>query len=188
MRYMLVNISQSNLQIDIHSPDKMPNRYKLNLMGPEVALNIKRGESVDILPHFKGSLEKAHAAIKYSKDVLRLLKPTQLCIKVLDRMNHEIDVDKLLSVKAPVKTEKKEPIKAQTFLEIKSEVRKEVMKVKEDISKEVPAQYNLFTRETLMGMSKPDVLKAARLAGVAVNKQDSKAVIIDIMLGAQGSM
>ena len=65
-------------------------------MAPIVALNLKKGTSTDILPHFGGSLEKAHAAIKYSRDVLRLLRPDRLNIYVCDDENNEIDVDELL--------------------------------------------------------------------------------------------
>lgn len=65
---MLVNVSGANLPVDLHNPTKCHKHATMNAYGPEVAIRLLSGQSVDILPYYNGSLEKAHAAIKYSRE------------------------------------------------------------------------------------------------------------------------
>jgi len=93
---MLVNVAGSNLNVNLHNPEKPYYRVNMHRVGPEVSINLKRGESIDLLPFYEGSLEKAHAAVKHSSDVLKLIRPTQLCVYVCDDEGKKIDVEKLL--------------------------------------------------------------------------------------------
>ena len=95
MRYMLVNVSPGNLQLNLYSPNPRYKDVNLNRPGPTVALSIGRGKSEDILPYFNGSVELAHAAVMHSTDTLRTLKPNQLHIFLCDDNGKLLDVDKL---------------------------------------------------------------------------------------------
>jgi predicted flap endonuclease-1-like 5' DNA nuclease len=106
MKYMLVNVSPGNLQVNLFSPEPAtPNRRKLHRMGPVVALALGKGMAEDILPHFEGSIEKAHAAVKHSRDTLNLLRPGMLHTYVCDDAGKPVDVDALLGKKVS-----KEPV------------------------------------------------------------------------------
>ena len=117
MRYMLVNVSQGNLQVDLRSPELSHNLRALNRPGKVISLNITRGESVDLIPHFDGSVEAAHASVKYSRDVLSLLRPHLMHTYVCDDDGTPIDIDKLLG---------KEVIKKEVIK--KEEIRRDVTK------------------------------------------------------------
>lgn len=95
MRYMLVNVSQGNLQVDLHSPDSNHNLQTLHRPGKVICLNVKRGDSVDLLPYFEGSVEAAHASVKYSRDVLQLLRPNIMHTYVCDDDGVPVEIDKL---------------------------------------------------------------------------------------------
>lgn len=99
MKYMLVNVGPGSLQVDLHTPNPSYNKKNLHRPGPVVALSIPRGESVDILPHFGGSVEKAHESVKYSRDALRLLKPNLLHTYVCDDDGKPVDMEKLFGIK-----------------------------------------------------------------------------------------
>lgn len=98
MRFVLLNLTSSYLQVDIYNPEIKHRNRSLNRPGPALALRLRNGEARDILPHF-GSLEKTYRAIRYSKDVLRLLRPNQLHITVLDDDGNELDIDALMNRK-----------------------------------------------------------------------------------------
>jgi len=104
MKYLLMNQSQGNLQVDLFSPTTTYKNRNLHRMAPVVSLNLKKGTSTDLLPHFGGSLEKTHECVKHSRDVLRLLRPDRLIVLVCDDDSNEIDVDALLG-KIPEKPE-----------------------------------------------------------------------------------
>lgn len=74
-------------------------------MGPVAAFSLKKGAAVDILPHFGGSIEKAHAAVKHSKDTLRALRPGVLHTHVCDDNGKPVDVEALLGGKVVSKKE-----------------------------------------------------------------------------------
>jgi hypothetical protein len=101
MRYMLVNVSQGNLQVDLRSPEMNHNANSLHRPGKVISLNIKRGESVNLLPHFDGSIEAAHVSVKYSRDVLNLLRPHLMHTYVCGDDGKPIEIEKLLG-KEPV--------------------------------------------------------------------------------------
>ena len=117
---MLVNVSQANLQLSLQSPDPEYKNKNMNRPGTVISLNLKRGEAMDILPHFNGSLEKTHASVKYSRDVLRLLRPHLLHTYVCDDANKEMNVEELLGKSPKKKAEKKEE-KLEEKLEEKKE-------------------------------------------------------------------
>jgi len=96
MRYMLINVSNSNLQVDLYDPDVSHKNRGLHRIAPSVALSLKKGEGKDILPYFKGSLEKTHDAVLHSRDVLKSLKPSVLSIFVCDDAGKEINADRVL--------------------------------------------------------------------------------------------
>lgn len=100
MRYMLVNVGPGSLQIDLYSPDPSYNKKNLHRPGPKIALNIPRGKSIDILPSFDGSIEKAHESIKYSRDTLKLIRPNLLHTYVCNDEGEPIDITKILNMKA----------------------------------------------------------------------------------------
>lgn len=92
MKYKLVNLSSGNLQINLYSPKKINHNCEtLNRPGPVVALSLKKGNAVDILPYFDYSLEKAHESVCYSRDVLRLFGPATLAIFICDDDNKPVD-------------------------------------------------------------------------------------------------
>jgi hypothetical protein len=111
MRYCLVNVSSGNLQIDLFSPDPVPYKQKnLHRMSPTVAVSLPKGSSVDILKYFENSVEKAHAAVKHSVDVLKLVRPGVLSVRVLDDDGKEIDPDALMGKKPKEESEWKEEV------------------------------------------------------------------------------
>ncbi|MGW8179797.1 MAG: hypothetical protein ACWGQW_13715, partial [bacterium] len=107
MKYMLVNVGPGGLQVDLHSPNPSYNKKNLHRPGPVVALSIPRGQSVDILPHFGGSVEKAHESVKFSRDALRLIKPNMLHTYVCDDDGKPIDMEKLFGIERAVTEEDK---------------------------------------------------------------------------------
>lgn len=182
MRYMLVNVSGGNLQVDLHNPNKTHTQRSLNRMGPDVALRIPRGESVDILPHFGGSLEKAHTIIKYSRDVLRLLSPSQLCIYLCDDAGNQLDPDKLLGSK-----DAKEPVTAvvppssDTVAKVLADRKAQEPKVN------APPTFKRYTKEELNLLNKKNVIKVAESLNLRLLNLStiSKDEVIEIILGAQ---
>jgi len=112
MQYLLINMSQGNLQVDLHDPERatLKKNQKLHREAPVISLNIKKGANVDILPIFDGSLEKTHECVKYSRDVIRALRPDRLNIFVCDDENKEIDIDALLGEPKEVEEEAPESV------------------------------------------------------------------------------
>ena len=108
MRYMLVNVSTGNLQVDLRSPEIEYKNKNLNRPGKVASINIIKGDAVNILPYFDASVEKAHKSVKYSRDVLRLLKPTLLHIYVCDDEGQPIDIEKFFGKKESKKSEKED--------------------------------------------------------------------------------
>jgi hypothetical protein len=116
MKYMMVNISSGNIPVDLYTPGITHKNKSLHRVAPAVAISLKRGESVDILRYFGGSLEKAHAAIKHSGDVLKLLRPNQLSIYVCDDNNNRLDPEKLLSGVKPDKPAEVKPVETKPIV------------------------------------------------------------------------
>jgi len=96
---MLVNVSGGGLQVDLHSPNQAHKSKTMNRPGPVCALSIKKGQAVDILPYFGGSVEKAHAAVKHSRDALRLIRPDRLHVYVSDDNGKPVDINALMGGK-----------------------------------------------------------------------------------------
>lgn len=76
MKYLLINMSDGNLQIDLFQPREEVSHKNVSLHrpGPVAAINIQRGTSFDLMTRFP-TLAQAHAAVKNSKDTLKMLKP-----------------------------------------------------------------------------------------------------------------
>ena len=110
MRYMLVNTSRGNLQVDLFNPEHSYKSRNLHRMAPVVSLNLGKGKSVDLLPYFDGSLEKAHDCVKHSRDVLRMLRPDRLHIYVCDDAGERVDVEALLGNAPKVKEKAPESV------------------------------------------------------------------------------
>ena len=200
MRYMLVNVGSGSAQIDLHHPDKSYLRVKMHRLGADVALSIPRGESIDILPHFGGSLEKAHAAVKHSRDAMHLINPNLICVNVVDDAGNPIDVEKLLSVKgseAPVVAPK--PVAPPVAPPVRTE---DATKPDVELSEAIAAQdqfeaakrgeanvaktYTKITREELDALSKKDIVKLAlKKLDLKIDKNASKEEMIDTILGVQ---
>lgn len=96
MKYMLVNVSPSAVQVDLHHPKPQYNRKNLHRPGKVVSLNIQRGMSKDILPYFDGDLEEAHKCVQFSKDTLKNIRPDTLQVYVCDDGMKPLDVKALL--------------------------------------------------------------------------------------------
>jgi predicted flap endonuclease-1-like 5' DNA nuclease len=96
MKYILTNTSSGALQINLHDPNPSYNKKNLNRPGPVVALNIPRGQSIDILPYFNNDIVKAHACMKFSRDTLTFVKPHMLHVRVCNDKNEVVDIDVLL--------------------------------------------------------------------------------------------
>ena len=125
---MLVNVSPGNVQLDVLSPDRSYKSMNLNRPGKVVALSLKKGGSIDLIPFFDGSLEDTHKAVMYSRDVLAKLRPNMVHTYVCDDDGSPIDVEKLLGLKTTKKEDK--PV-----LELVEEV---VEPVVEDVDKTSP--------------------------------------------------
>ena len=206
MRYMFVNANEGALQVDIHHPDKSTQRKKLHRMGPEVALCLGRGESVDILPYFEGSLELAHAAVKFSSDVVKTIRPDKLHIYVCDDSGEQIDVDKLLSDRAsktPIVSKVPETILIpagrqpdEYSVKPEADTTKPAMEVaavlaasdqfeaKKRGEANEPKTFKKYKREDLEHMNKKELMKIANKLGVMVDKNSTKEEMIDIIAGA----
>jgi hypothetical protein len=204
MRYMFVNANEGALQIDLHHPDKSTQRKKLHRMGPEVALCLGRGESVDILPYFGGSLELAHASVKFSSDVVKTIRPDKLQIYVCDDSGEQIDVEKLLSDKAskvPVAPKVPEtrlvPPGRQPEENAKpADITKPAMEVAEVLAANdqfeakkrgeanEPKTFKKYRREDLEHMNKKELVKVATKLGIMVDKNSTKEELVDIIAGA----
>lgn len=100
MRYMFVNVNNGGLQLDLRSPSKTYKNKNLNRPGKVVSINLRKGQSLDILPFFDGSLEDAHAAVKYSRDVLKLIRPDRLHIYICDDQGKEVQIEELVGKEA----------------------------------------------------------------------------------------
>ena len=205
MRYMLVNVGSGSAQIDLHNPDKSYLRVKMHRLGADVALSIPRGESIDILPHFGGSLEKAHAAVKHSRDAMHLINPNMICVNVVDDAGNPIDVEKLLSVKgseAPVVVAPKPvapPVAPPAAPPAKTEdATKPDVELSEAIAAQdqfeaakrgeanAPKTYTKITREELDPLNKKDLIKLAlKKFDLKIDKNASKEEMIDTILGVQ---
>ena len=107
MKYMLVNTSQGNLCIDLYKSKQTYKNENLHRVAPHVAISLGKGSAVDILPHFGGSLEEAHAAVKHSRDTLRMIRPDRLNIYVCDDEGNEVSVESVLGLKDPKEEKKK---------------------------------------------------------------------------------
>ncbi len=97
MRYMLVNSSPGNLQVDLYDPETSYNNRNLHRPGPVVALSLRKGQAQDILKYFEGSVEKAHKAVLHSRDSLKMFRPGMLYTYVCDDLGRPINVDVLLA-------------------------------------------------------------------------------------------
>jgi len=216
MKYMLVNVSDGGLQVDLHHPDRSYQRVKMHRMGPDVAINLPRGESKDILPFFDGSLERAHASVKHSRDILQLLKPHQLAIYVCDDAGNRVDIDKLFSVAGsdkPVETQKPKPVeppKVESVETQPAEQPKPAESPKEDATKpdvelseaiaaqdqfeaqkrgeaNIPATFKKYKLEDLKPMSKKELVKLAKKLGVSIDMKQHQDDMIKTILGTQGN-
>ena len=98
---MLINVSPGNLQVNLFSPNITANNKKMNRQGPTIALSLVKGISINILPYFDNSIEKAHAAMKHSRDSLNMLRPGMLHTYICDDNGKQIDVEALLGGKKP---------------------------------------------------------------------------------------
>ena len=148
MKYKLVNVSGSTIQVDLYDPSVTQQVNRMRRTGPVAALRLNAGESVDILPHFGGSLEKAHASIKHSRQILGHLRPDRLTAFVCDDAGHEVNIERLLSgisevAETPVVETDSAPVEISTV--IKSEL--EIVKPKLDdvIDKVVTSQVEEIT-------------------------------------------
>lgn len=139
MRYMLVNTGTGSVKIDLLSPDPGYNYTNLNRQGPLVSLSIKRGLSINILPRFNGSVEKAYESIKISPDAIKLIGPNGPVVAyVCDDDGTQIDIEKLLSKKVKKTSEVtkpieqvKEPVKPVESIKVEEPAPVESVKVEE---------------------------------------------------------
>jgi hypothetical protein len=201
---MFVNANEGALQVDLHHPEKSTQRKKLHRMGPEVAVCLGRGESIDILPYFGGSLELAHAAVKFSSDVAKTIRPDKLHIYVCDDSGAQIDVEKLLSDRAskvpvapPVPETRLVPPGRQPDEHAKpSDITKPAMEVAEVLAANdqfeakkrgeanEPKTFKKYKREDLEHMNKKELVKVASKLGIMVDKNSTKEELVDIIAGA----
>jgi len=180
MRYMLVNVSEGNLPIDLHHPDVSYQRMKMRRLGPDVAVSIPRGESIDILPHFKGSLERAHAAIKHSRDVMKLLNPNQLHIYVCDDAGNRIDVEKLLGCAG---SEKPVDVVAKVDIEPAIDVA-QTLASQPKIETTEPKTYKKYKKEELEKLNRNQIVKLAKKdLNMNIDPNTSKVEMIALITG-----
>jgi hypothetical protein len=200
MRYMLVNVSEGNLPVDLHRPDKPQQWIKMRRLGPDVAISLPRGESIDILPHFGGSLEKAHAAVMHSRDVMKLLNPNQLHIYVCDDTGKRIDIDKLFSVEGsekPVEAAKPAPSTpvsgdpTQPNIELVEAIaRQDQFEAKKrGEANPPPKSYVRYTYNDLKKLNSKDLITLAkRYFNMTLDPKSTKKAMIETILGAQKSV
>jgi len=188
MRYMLVNVSEGNLPIDLHHPDVSYQRAKMRRLGPDVAVSIPRGESIDILPHFKGSIERAHAAIKHSRDILKLLNPNQLHIYVCDDAGNRIDVDKLLSCEGsekPVDVTHKDDTTRPDIELAQTLASQDQFEANKRGEANTPKTYIRYKVEDLEKLTKNQIVKLAKKEmNLTIDTRLSKGDMIKIVIGS----
>lgn len=97
MRYMLVNSSPGSLQVNLYDPETSYKHRNLHRPGPAVALNLRKGQAIDILKHFDGSVEKAHRSVMHSRDSLKMFRPGILYTYVCDDSGRPINIELLLT-------------------------------------------------------------------------------------------
>lgn len=97
MQYKLINVNRSDILVEIYDPKPSYKNRNLNRIGPMLALTVKGGSVIDLLPYFNGSLEECHNAVRYSKEIMKCLRPNMLRIYVCDNAGNKIDVDALLN-------------------------------------------------------------------------------------------
>lgn len=201
MKYKLVNISEAALQIDLFDPTRQRNNGSMRRVGPEVVLSLDKGVSADILPYFQGSLERAHASVKFSKDVLQHVANKYLHIHVCDDGNIPVDIDKLLQadgsrivIETPVVVPIQHEDTTKPDLEISAVLAAqdqfEAVKRGEANSPVDPMPvkiaYTKYTKEDLMEMSRDDLVKLGnRRFNLKMDKFANKKKMIDTILGAQ---
>ena len=180
MRYMLVNVSEGNLPIDLHHPDVSYQRMKMRRLGPDVAISLPRGESIDILPHFKGSLERAHAAVKHSRDVMKLLNPNQLHIYVCDDAGTHIDIEKLLGYAGSEK-----PVDVVVKPDIKPEVDlAQTLASQPKVETTEPKTYKKYKKEELEKLTRNQIVKLAKKdLSMDIDPNTSKSEMIELIAG-----
>lgn len=189
MRFVLLNLTSSYLQVDIYNPEIKHRNRSLNRPGPALALRLRNGEARDILPHF-GSLEKTYRAIRYSKDVLRLLRPNQLHITVLDDDGHELDIDALMNRKAheatvPVVEPESKP-KYKSKKDPKDLTEKEIKKLerKQEFKKEIKIVQE--RRSILEKMNRRELIALyAKEYGINLTMTQTKSEIVGRIILAE---
>lgn len=165
MRYLLINKSHSNLQIDLLNPDPHYSYRNLHRPGPVVALKLHAGEARDILPHFGGDFAKAHASITHSKDVIKNVRPDRVHIMLLDDDNNELDIKEYLAGKAVAKSQPA-PIETMApaspsdhMIPVAEPVGQPIETVEEPIMSDTAASFSpqLLQTELLITKLSPDI-------------------------------
>lgn len=189
---MLVNVADGSVHVKLYDPNKPASGIRR--VAPVIALNIDRGTSVDILPYFNGSLEKAHASVKHSTDLLDHITTRRLIIHVSDDNNNTVDIDKILKEQEARKPVETVPPPKGNSTEItrpdlelaKVLATQDQFEASKRGDANPPRPFKKYTKPELDILTKSKLIRLANTKfGLKLDKRDTKEHIVDSILGAQ---